>query len=84
MSMTDPDAVLNANRFDIRRIISGLFGVYGLVLVALGLFGSDAIKEKAAGINIDLWAGLAMLVVAALMLAWALWRPTAVEPVGAA
>jgi xanthine/uracil/vitamin C permease (AzgA family) len=68
-----------ANRFDIRRIIGGLFLVYGLILVVVGIVGSDAVKNKAAGINVNLWTGLAMLVVGALMIAWALMRPTAPE-----
>jgi uncharacterized membrane protein YgdD (TMEM256/DUF423 family) len=64
-----------ANLFDIRRIIAGVFALYGLVLLALGLFGAHHIKVKASGINVDLWTGVGMLVVAALMLAWALRRP---------
>jgi uncharacterized membrane protein YgdD (TMEM256/DUF423 family) len=64
-----------ANRFDIRRVITGVFTLYGVILVALGLFGTHEIKNKAAGINIDAWTGLGMLVVAALMLTWALLRP---------
>ena len=70
-----------ANIFDIRRIIGGVFTVYGIVLVLLGLFGAHHIKVKAAGININLWTGLGMLVVAALMIAWALLRPVLPEPV---
>jgi xanthine/uracil/vitamin C permease (AzgA family) len=69
-----------ANRFDIRRIIGALFLLYGVILVVAGIVGSHAVKNKAAGINIDLWTGLAMLVVGALMIAWALLRPTAPEP----
>jgi len=69
-----------ANRFDIRRIIGGVFTVYGILLVILGLFGAHHTKVKAAGININLWTGLAMLVVAALMIAWALLRPVLPEP----
>jgi hypothetical protein len=69
-----------ANRFDIRRIIGGLFILYSLILIALGIFGSHAVKNKAAGINVDLWTGLAMLVFGALMIFWALARPTAPEP----
>ena len=69
-----------ANRFDIRRIIGGLFLLYGATLVAVGLAGSHQVKVKASGINIDLWTGLAMLVVAALMIAWALLRPVQPEP----
>ena len=68
-----------ANRFDIRRIIGGLFILYSLILIALGLFGSHHIKNKAAGINIDLWTGVGMLVFGALMIFWALSRPTAPE-----
>jgi hypothetical protein len=69
-----------ANRFDIRRIIGGLFVLYSLILIALGIFGSTTIKHKAAGINVDLWTGLAMLVFGAVMIFWALARPTAPEP----
>jgi hypothetical protein len=69
-----------ANRFDIRRIIGAVFTLYGLVLVALGLFGAHHIKVKASGININLWTGLGMLVVAALMIGWALLRPVEPEP----
>ena len=68
-----------ANRFDIRRIIGALFLVYGVILTIVGIVGSDAVKNKAAGINVNLWTGLAMLVVGALMVAWALTRPTAPE-----
>ncbi|HYZ82101.1 MAG TPA: hypothetical protein VE571_12575 [Solirubrobacteraceae bacterium] len=69
-----------ANRFDIRRIIGGLFILYSLILIALGIFGSHHVKNKAAGINVDLWTGLAMLVFGALMVFWALARPTVPEP----
>jgi hypothetical protein len=80
---TDADeetAARAANRFDIRRIIGAVFGLYGVVLVVVGLAGSHHVKVKAAGINIDLWTGLAMLVVAALMIGWALARPVRPEP----
>jgi hypothetical protein len=69
-----------ANRFDIRRIIGGLFSLYGLILIALGIFGSTHVKNKAAGINIDLWTGLGMVIFGALMIFWALTRPTLPEP----
>jgi hypothetical protein len=80
---TDVDeaaAARAANRFDIRRIIGGLFALYGLVLLALGLFGSHAVTHKASSINIDLWTGLGMLVVSAAMIFWALARPAQPEP----
>jgi len=67
-----------ANRFDLRRIIGGVFLVYGVILTVVGIVGSDAVKNKAAGINVNLWTGLVMLAVGAMMVAWALMRP--VEP----
>jgi drug/metabolite transporter (DMT)-like permease len=73
-----------ANRFDIRRLIGGLFVVYGVILVIIGVTGSSATKHKAAGINIDLWAGIGMLLFAAFMLAWAFTRPTVPHPERAA
>src|SRR3954453_6883251 len=69
-----------ANRFDIRRIIGGLFAVYGLVLVVVGLFGAHHVKVKAAGIDIDLWTGLGMVGRAAAMIGGALARPVVPEP----
>jgi hypothetical protein len=80
---TDEDelaAAKTANRFDIRRIIGGLFVLYGVVLIVTGVVGSDEVKNKAAGINVDLWTGLGMLVVGILMIFWALSRPVAPEP----
>src|SRR3954470_14708496 len=64
-----------ANLFDLRRILAGLFFLYGAILTVLGIGASDADIRKAAGININLWVGLAMLVLAALFLAWALGPP---------
>jgi hypothetical protein len=61
--------------FDLRKVIAGVFLVYGVVLLILGLFGSHEDKTKAAGININLWVGIAMLVLGLLFVAWSLWRP---------
>jgi hypothetical protein len=44
------------------------------------VFGSHATKNKADGINIDLWTGLGMLVFGLLMIYWALSRPVMPEP----
>lgn len=64
-----------ADAFDLRRIIGGLFLLYGVVLVIMGLFDSAAEVEKAAGVRINLWAGLGMIAFAGLMIGWSLWRP---------
>jgi hypothetical protein len=68
-----------ANLFDLRRIIGGVFVAWGVLLVILGIFDSDAEIEKAAGVNINLYAGLGMLVVGLLFLAWAFTRPLGEE-----
>jgi hypothetical protein len=80
---TDEDEIAAAriaNRFDIRRIIGGLFVFYGVILAITGIVGSDEVKNKAAGINVNLWTGLGMLVVGVLMIVWALTRPVVPEP----
>ena len=51
-----------------------------MILTVVGIVGSDEVKNKAAGINVNLWTGLAMLVVGALMIFWALARPVMPEP----
>ncbi len=69
-----------ANRFDIRRIIGALFCIYAIVLIVVGVAGNHVVKTKAAGVNVDLWTGFGMLIVGALMIAWALLRPVKPEP----
>jgi hypothetical protein len=64
-----------ANLFDLRRIIGGLFLLYGVVLTIVGLGDSDAEVAKAAGVRINLYAGLGMLAIGAAFTAWALLRP---------
>ncbi|WP_370968111.1 hypothetical protein [Amycolatopsis sp. cg9] len=68
-----------AGAFDIRLIIALLIGVYGVILTVMGIgFTSDAEIQKAAGVNINLWAGIGMLVVSALFIIWAKVRPLVV------
>ncbi|WP_028659850.1 hypothetical protein [Nocardioides insulae] len=64
---------------DIRNIIGGLLAVYGVILTAMGLFGDQEL-DKTGGVNANLWAGLALLVVAAAFILWAVLRPTVVPP----
>jgi hypothetical protein len=67
------------NLLDLRRIIGGMFVVLGLLLTILGLFDSQEEIDKAAGVNINLWAGLGMLVLGLLFLLWAFTRPLSEE-----
>src|SRR4051794_40490838 len=64
-----------ANLFDLRRILGGLFMVYGVILTILGITDSQKEIDKAAGVNINLYTGLAMIAVAILFLVWAFTRP---------
>jgi cation transport ATPase len=64
-----------ANLFDLRRIIGGLFAIYGVILFILGIAASQKEIDKAAGWNLNLWVGLAMIVVAAIFLGWSFARP---------
>jgi hypothetical protein len=64
-----------ANLFDLRRIIGGLFTLYGIVLIIVGIGDSQAEIAKSAGVHINLWAGIGMLVMGLLFLLWAFTRP---------
>ena len=68
-----------ASLFDLRMVIGGLLALYGVTLTVMGLFASDHAKAKAAGININLWAGLVILAGGAIFLAWAALRPLRAE-----
>src|SRR5215208_1775213 len=64
-----------ANLFDLRRIIGGMFAIYGVILFVLGLAADQKEIDKAAGWNLNLWVGLAMIIVAGIFIGWALARP---------
>ena len=72
---TNDRDVRAANLFDIRRIIGGLFLLYGITLTVLGLGASDADLKRADGVNVNLLVGIVLLVMSACFIAWALWRP---------
>jgi hypothetical protein len=61
--------------FDIRLMIGALFTLYGLLLTIYSFFTSAKELAKAAGININLWLGLGMLVLGLLFLLWARLAP---------
>src|SRR5215207_10132923 len=78
-----PDRRHTAGALDIRNIIGGLLAVYGVILLVVGLVG-DAESDKTGGVNANLWAGLALLVVGAGFLVWARLRPILVPEVSSA
>ncbi len=75
-----------AKLFDLRIMIGGLFTLYGVALTIYSFFTTPAEIEKAAGVNINLWLGLGMLILGLLFLLWARLSPVVHEadPEGAA
>ncbi|MET8767858.1 hypothetical protein [Streptomyces sp. NPDC004658] len=65
-----------ARIFDLRRIIGGLFVVYGVIVTITGITDSQAAIDKAEGVNINLWTGIGMLLLGIFFLAWLKLRPT--------
>ncbi len=57
---------------DIRWPIGIIFSIYGAILIAFGLVSPPEIFASSAGVNIDLWWGVAMLVFGLVMGALAL------------
>lgn len=75
MSDEKVDTARAARLFDVRRVIGGLFTVYGVIVTILGIFDSQAEIDKAAGVRINLWIGLGMLALGLLFLLWQWLRP---------
>ncbi len=77
--MSEETTRRTAGAFDIRYVIAGLIGVYGVILVVYGLFATeDAELARADGFNVNLWCGIGMVVVAAAFAAWARLRPVVI------
>ena len=69
-----------AGAYDVRTVIAGLIGLYGIVLTIMGLVGSNADDEaKTGGWNANLWSGIGMIVVAAGFALWLKLRPIVLE-----
>ncbi len=69
-----------AGAFDVRNIFGALIGVYGLVLLVMGLIGpSEDDLAKTGGFNANLWVGLGMLAAGIGFIVWSRVRPIVVE-----
>lgn len=69
-----------AGAFDIRTFIAALMGIYGVILLLAGIFGGNETTSGAAVAgNVNLYVGIGLLIFAAAMQGWALWRPTVVD-----
>ena len=67
---TDTPKSAASKLFDLRLLIGGLFTFYGVVLTIYSFFDSPAEIAKAAGIHINLWMGIGMLILGLLFLLW--------------
>ena len=63
---------------DLRFSIALLFAIFGVLVTGAGLFASDDEVAQAAGINISLWTGGAMLLLSGFFFAWLLTAPVEV------
>ena len=73
-------APTRAKLFDLRSVLGGLFLAYGAIVLVMGVMAGEAEKTKAAGTNINLWAGIVMFVLGALFLLWRRLSPTRIAP----
>jgi hypothetical protein len=69
------------NLFDLRMIIGGLFTFYGIYLTIRGIIDSSAAITQAAGVRINLWTGLAALVIGLSFITWAVLRPLTIDEI---
>jgi hypothetical protein len=68
-----------AGLFDLRNIIGALLFLYGVILLIVSFGTSDAEKARADGINANLWMGILLIVVGALLVVWAVTRPIVID-----
>ncbi|MGY1838350.1 MULTISPECIES: hypothetical protein [unclassified Modestobacter] len=69
-----------AGAYDVRIVIAGLIGLYGVVLTILGIVDyGEAEAAKTGDVNANLWAGIGMLVFALAFIVWTRLRPVVVE-----
>jgi hypothetical protein len=71
-----------AGAYDVRTVIAGLIGLYGVVLTIMGLVSNNADdKAKTGDWNANLWSGIVMIIVAVAFALWLVLRPVVVDPV---
>jgi hypothetical protein len=85
--MNDKKNRIVARLFDIRNIIGALMAIYGVILLIAGLAptvaeagAGDAARstdpiDMSAGDGANTLVGVILLVVAAVFIGWAAWRP---------
>jgi hypothetical protein len=71
-----------AGAYDVRTVIAGLIGLYGIVLTIMGLVADNADdRAKTGDWNANLWSGIVMIIIAVAFALWLVLRPVVVDPV---
>jgi len=65
--------------FDLRIMIGGLFTFYGVALIIYSFFTPEEEIARSAGLNINLWLGIGMLLLGLVFLLWARLAPVVHE-----
>jgi hypothetical protein len=80
MTQAEKDAfVRSTRRFDLRRILGGLFVLYGVIVTIVGIANPAADTAKTGGIAINLWTGIGMLIAGILFFLWDRLSPVPAE-----
>ncbi|WP_222122081.1 hypothetical protein [Curtobacterium sp. 9128] len=83
-AMTDEQKaalVRSTRRLDLRRILGGLFVLYGVITTIVGIVHWDSDPQKTGGIHINLWVGLSMLAGGLLFFLWDRLAPVPAEDI---
>lgn len=75
------DLIQYTRRTDLRRIIGGLFVIYGVLVTLMGIINPADDVAKTGGIHINLWTGASMLVVGVLFFVWDRLAPVPEEDI---
>ena len=73
--------VRSTRRLDLRRILGGLFVLYGVITTIVGIVHWDTDPQKTGGIHINLWVGLSLLVGGLLFFLWDRIAPVPAEDI---
>jgi hypothetical protein len=73
--------IASTRRFDLRRILGALFVFYGVIVTIVGLVQGAQDVAKTHGIAINLWTGVAMLVLGVLFFVWDRLSPVPEEDI---
>lgn len=67
--MAEP-TVRQARFFDLRFAIASLFTIFGIIVTITGLVADEQDLAKSEGVNLSLWTGIGMLILAASFWGW--------------